>query len=174
MLRHIPYIVKLSRKLSIRNDQQKQTCLVICCCFWSSLSSSEPLVNGTGVLKGIKSWHIFSWMPVQSIFWCSESLKLNIFSISLYSKSYLTVSDLSVKIDKKKEKKTKIKKEKKEIQRLEKYLRYLWCYSSTCPDKGCIPFTLVYLSQVRKSCYTALKCSHMVNSVSCYFYLCSM
>lgn len=52
------------------------TCLTICCCFLCCLSSSDPR-NGMGVRSGINNWHIFSWIPSQSVFWCSGPLKRN-------------------------------------------------------------------------------------------------
>ena len=44
------------------------------CAFRLFLSSSD-VKKGTAVRSGIRSWHIFSWIPTQSAFWCSTSLK---------------------------------------------------------------------------------------------------
>lgn len=52
----------------------KLTCRIMSCSFWCCRSSSEPFVKVISVLNGMSNWHIFSWIPTQSIFWCSTPL----------------------------------------------------------------------------------------------------
>ena len=52
------------------------TCLLKTWDFRRFLSSSD-VRKGTAVRSGIRSWHIFSWIPTQSDFWWSTSLNDN-------------------------------------------------------------------------------------------------